>query len=393
MKQILVVAALGLTLSLAVLGWTQGPAAPAGAALRLKGEFELSNGPVDSISLSRDGKFLAAAGGKFVEPSGLVTPAKLYIVAAGEARLLTVPSASCVVLSEDSKTLAVGHRDGTITLRSLASGKADVTLKGDPTSVNALAFSPDGKVLASTAGGPVRLWDVAKGAEKARLNGHTLPVSTLAFSRDGKVLASAGGREQSVRLWDVPTGKETAALTGFDLTVDEIALSGDGTLLVTKTGYGTVQLWDVRTGKVKATLVRGTEADSPWADGLALSEDGKILAWAEMKSGRGVYLDRRVLLWDVTAGKLRATLKHKDMLSSLAMSADGRLLASGSDGGALTVWDVATGKALVNRSAGTGFVGRLAFSGDGKLLASACREKVQLWEVAKVAGGEKGPKP
>ena len=113
-----------------------------------------------------------------------------------------------VAFSPDGKTLASGSRDGSIKLWDVTSGKNIATLKGHADVINSVAFSPDGKTIASGSfDKTVKLWDVASGKNTATLEGHTHWVFSVAFSPDGKTLAS-GSRDGSIKLWDLDAGKK-----------------------------------------------------------------------------------------------------------------------------------------------------------------------------------------
>jgi WD40 repeat protein len=140
-------------------------------------------------------------------------------------------------------------------------------------SANAVAFSPDGKLLASASDGVVKLWDPATGAVLQMLEGHT-DISAVAFSPDGKLLASASD-DQKVRLWDTATGAALQALYYSDWVIT-IAFSPDNKRLVSATDDGTIILWDPASGSVLQEL----EGHSGPVNGVTFSPDGELLASA-----------------------------------------------------------------------------------------------------------------
>ena len=246
-----------------------------------------------------------------------------------------------VAFSPDGKTLASGSWDNTVRLWDAKTGQHKDTITGHPDSVLSVAFSPDGKTLASgSRDNTVQLWDANTGQPKATLTGHTHYVSSVAFSPDGKTLASGGGRDNTVRLWDAKAGQHKATLTGHTHYVNSVAFSPDGETIASGSYDRTVRLWDAKTGQHKATLTERTDR----VISVAFSPDGGTLA-----SGG---FDNTVRLWDADTGQPKATLTgHTDRVNSVAFSPDGGTLASGSYDGTVLLWEItpsATAKATVS---------------------------------------------
>ena len=296
------------------------------------------------------------------------------------------------------------------TLEDAVTRRPDHALFGETIcTLHCVAFSPDGKILAGGAGyerGAILLWDVATRKTKRAITSfdklpkyHTgvvpLPtegVISLAFSPDGRTLASGRGNLISgeLKLWDVSTGKNTATLRGHGQPVHSVAFSPDGKTLASGSSDMTVRLWDVATGKGIATFAHDTDDGDLTSDliaCLAYSPDGKMVATT-------TWSGKLVRLWDVRAGKNATVLKgHKFNVSAVAFSPDGKVLASADSGGSggfradctIRLWDVATGKAAAVEKADDEGVLSLAFSPDGKTLASGSKDKtVKLWHVAAV---------
>jgi WD40 repeat protein len=300
-----------------------------------------------------------------------------------------------VAFSPDGKILAVAGGDpvGEVALWNVAAGRqiADRTLPGsfEPTGprafeVDAVAFSPDGKTLVTGADdGAVTLWGPATGRMRAigTLAAATLsgtPVSALAFSPDGKTLVM--GNSDATTVWDVGARRQVAR---FPVAAYSLAFSADGKTLAL-VGDGDVVLCDLATRKVTATLTTGYEN---WVSAAAFSPDGKTLATSSY--------DGTTTLWDVPARHLSATLSPAQAglaahtLGNPALVAfrpGGKAFVSGRSG-TLTLWDVAKRRAtatLVSTRSSLWWTA-MAISPDERTVAAvtAAQWSVGLWKLSR----------
>lgn len=247
--------------------------------------------------------------------------------------------------------------------------------------VSSLAYSPDGKLLAS--GGDfdlIRLWDPHTGKEIRRLHGHNGSMHGLAFSRNGKLLASCGRIDRSpldcILLWDLRTGKKLCRFSHSSKKNGEqaalsVAISPDGKVLASGGTGGSIYLWDIETRNVLHYFraPRGT-------DMVAFSPDGAVLFSASRS-------EETIRRWDVSSGKeLQPLAGHKKGTQSMAFEAKGRFLVSSGGDGFCRIWDLTGDKEQLRISAGKGVVAYSTFSPDGKIVAGVIGKKIQFWDAA-----------
>jgi WD40 repeat protein len=278
--------------------------------------------------------------------------------------------------SPDGKSLVTGSRDDTAKLWDVAERRVRATLEGHRASVYSVEFSPDGKILATGSfDKTARLWNAADGSLIATLKGHTGGIRRLAFSPDGKVLVTAS-QDKTVKLWDVESHRLLKTLITRDLPIIYLAVSPDGTMLATCTGIvtprtkGALTLWDIETGMEIRTIqqdVFGSPAFSP---------DGALLACRDQQ--------RNVTLFDVATGKALRILKDTHNGSWVKFSPDGRQVASAYTDGTVKLNDVATGHLRTELLGHKKRVWSFDFAPDGNTLVSGGSDgMVIFWDIRK----------
>ncbi|XCN75361.1 MAG: hypothetical protein Q3M24_11725 [Candidatus Electrothrix aestuarii] len=304
---------------------------------------------------------------------------KAYKEAVGRAQANPVPvpafighhdgQVNDVVFSSDGRTVASASRKE-IKIWNAVTGKQLRSLPGQKEGVSSIAFSPDGRLLASgSSDTTIVLWEASTGKRVRTLKGHTDRVGNIVFSPNGRLLASTS-KDMTIGIWSVKSGKRLYSLNG-ESNVSRVAFSPDGRNIAATFYDGTVGVWEVKGGKCSEVLDGYTTA----LHGISFSPDMRTVAAGSFG---------RVDFWDVKKGERLRTIKRDDnwLITTVPFSADGRVIASGSGSNIISLQDVETGEYL-RMLEGTSSGRDIDFSPDGQtLVASGSRNNtLGLWET------------
>jgi RNA polymerase sigma factor (sigma-70 family) len=282
---------------------------------------------------------------------------------------------------------ATGYQESIVRVWDTATGKQLFLLRHDSGQIHSLAFSPDSKRLASlgarrvTGSAALHLWDAATGKEIRAFPHAEASGRTVAFSADGRRLF-AGGAGNPVRLWDIASGKEVLQFKAPKTESWSFALSADGKRLATVNHDNTISLWDAAKGTELRRLTKPKQFLKSYSGYAAFSPDGKRVASGDPEGS--------VSLWDADSGRQRLTIPGRGRWrkargfsqegpSIVAFSPDGKYLAAGNEG---IVYDTASGKERCQLERYPRWVRALVFSPDGKTLAGESSHRIRFWDGA-----------
>lgn len=281
----------------------------------------------------------------------------------GHTRIL-----NSVAYSPDGRRLASASADYTLKLWDPADGSQVKTFKGHTNFVNSVAFSPDGKKLVSASeDSTVKVWDIESGACTATFRGHRDGVWSAAFFPDGERLAS-GGADGTVRFWRIGSRKPDRVIKAHAGYVNSVAISPDGKHVASGSAGNNVKVWNAETGAAGATL----EGHKGGVNAVRFSHNGANLA-----SGSD---DGTAKVWRISDGLCLMTYTHLQPVFAVAFSPDDIYVFSGSGDRTVNAWDALRGDLVRTFSGHTAAVKSITVSPDSQFMASAGFDKsIKVW--------------
>lgn len=282
-----------------------------------------------------------------------------------------------IAWSPDGKQIASASDDKTVQVWNATTGNNFFTYHGHSSKVHAIAWSPDGQYIASASNDnndkTVQVWNATTGNTIFIYQGHAYGVNDIAWSPNSKRVASASF-DNTVQVWDATTGSNALTYQGHSYYVIDLAWSPDGTRIVSGSADETAQVWEASTGSriltYRGHFIQNDQVASPVST-VAWSPDSRYI----VSSGSA---DSTVQIWNATTGA--KTLTYSGYATHVAWSPQKQRIASASSN--VQVWDADTGGSVFTYQGHSDTVNSVAWSLDGERIASCSRDKtVQVWQA------------
>ncbi|MEO8955680.1 MAG: serine/threonine-protein kinase [Ktedonobacteraceae bacterium] len=299
-----------------------------------------------------------------------------YLTYRGHAGRVTA-----VAWSPNGKYIASGGDDHTIQIWNALTGSRLLISQGHSGGVPAVAWSPDSTLVASASAGPsisggpasdntVQVWNAATGQSIYAYHGHSSGITDVAWSPKGDRVASSSS-DYTVQVWDATTGQHPLILRTHSWYEWTVAWSPDGKRLASGGPDDAIRIWDAVTGNILYTYHSNAEG----VTAVAWSSDGTRIASTSS--------DFTVRVWEATGGNtLQIDRGHTGFVTGVAWSPNGKYLASSGNDKTVLLWDATSGKTISTYSGHTGAVGTLTWSPDSKYIASGSEDgTVQIWQI------------
>lgn len=347
------------------------------------------------VAFSPDGKKIAAGGG-LNTGSNLSIQTEIFIWDLESKKLIRllnghIGTVRAIAFSPDGKTLASGGDDENMAkIWDLESGRVINSLKEHLNNVYSIAFSPDGKLIATGEGDMIlgnknastlRVWNAENGQVVFSMSGHEDDILGVAFAPDGNKLATVSV-DTTIRIWEMTNTQNPIVLKGHTGIIKTLCFSSNGKYLATGSDDKLTIIWDMESGKPKLTLKGQMSGISSVAFAPQIIENSGMPQTIATGSYNGT-----VKIWDLDSKNTPLIFQDTNtVVLSLSFSPDGQKIATGCMDKTVKIWDLNTGSKLKQLSSQTDNIRTIAYSHDGKSIASGSHDKtVKIWNPDRIA--------